>query len=187
YYSEREMDNGYQLAIRTDGKEVVASSPVTLGLRFPPFWCDNGFIYSSGMGPFPRFRLFDAKTGAVQPEVLIKGLPPRYQLNAAADCKSVYVSSIHPETQRRRIYRYDVETGKETTVFHGEGGVALSPLPSPDGRWVAVWETLEGSGKSSINLVSTESGTARTLNTSGAIAFGYSWTPDSKRLMYARN
>ncbi|MEK7403741.1 MAG: hypothetical protein AAB225_01405, partial [Acidobacteriota bacterium] len=133
----------------------------------------------------PRNPLFDPRTGeASPPDVRINGVRPAYQLGFSADCQSVYVSSYSYSTRQRRIYRYELATGKETDLLTDAGDWATGPSVSPDGRWLALHGKLDGGKEWDILLLSTAGGPLRMLDAQSL--WGLSWTPDSKRLMYAR-
>ncbi|MBI4908337.1 MAG: PD40 domain-containing protein [Acidobacteria bacterium] len=183
YHSEREKKARFVVHQR-DGKETVVADPArwTGGLH----WCATGDRLTSWGTPMAnQLQLFDARTGAALPPQPINGLSAPYQLGFSPDCTAVFVSTYSRQTKRRRIYRYDVSTGKQTDILADSGEWATYPRVSPDGRWLALYGRLEGSMETGIVVVSTTGGAPRMLDSK--VQWGHNWTPDSRRLLYARS
>ncbi|MDP2996056.1 MAG: tetratricopeptide repeat protein [Bryobacterales bacterium] len=187
YYSER--DQSSRLVVhRPDGQETVVAEPARW-TEYLPHWCGGGDrLLSWGTPSTRQIRLFDARTGAASPpDLRINGVrAPSWDLGVSPDCQSVYVSSYSGATKQRRIYRYDVSTGKETDLLTDAGeGWSAEPTVSPDGRWLALHGKLEGGKEVSILVLSTAGGPLRMLVP--AERRYHFWTPDSKRLMYVQS
>jgi Tol biopolymer transport system component len=188
YNSER--DNIHRLVIHhSDGKETVVAQPTDRDYLLS--WCGSParLLAWRGLPNRELIRLFDARTGeASPPDLRVKyrgGL--LWQLGVSPDCQSAYVSSYTKATKQRRIYRYDVSTGKETDLLTDAGDMATSTYPtvSPDGRWLALYGKLEGGKESGVLLLSTGGGPPRMLAPTDL--WLHRWTPDSKRLMFVRS
>jgi len=171
YYSDREAGVGHRLVIRhTDGKETVASAAFP-AFAFPPNWCGGD-------------QLFDFTTGEVR-RMLRNTTPLPSQLGISPACGSAYISA-QTDNLGRRIYRYEIATDKETDLLLDRGELATMPLVPPDGKWLALWGRLEGSTKTTVMLLPAQGGSLRALDVDGLNDYGYSWTPDSKRLLVSR-
>ncbi|MBI4909888.1 MAG: PD40 domain-containing protein [Acidobacteria bacterium] len=176
-----------------NGKETVVADPIRWA-AFPFLhWCGNGEgLLSFGTAQPWQVRIFDAQSGdALPPDVSVKGLRDPLQWGTSPDCKTVYVSSRTPYTadpspRKRRIYRYDIATARETDLLIDAGEWATHPSVSPDGRWLALRGKLEGGKESGILVLSASGGPLRMLAPGDDLMF-HSWTPDSKRLMYSRS
>ena len=107
-------------------------------------------------------------------------------MGIAPDCESAYVSNPTADGLKRRIYRYEIATGKETDLLVDGGELARMPLVSPDRHWVAFRGKLEGSATTTVLLLPAQGGSLRALDVNGLNDCGYSWTPDSKRLLLSR-
>jgi Tol biopolymer transport system component len=193
YYSDRDLSKISRLIVRhADGQETVVAQPVNEP-QYPPLWCSGGDRLLSLSTPHGRIiRFFDARTGeAPQPDHHIGSLktmpqPPPiwYQWTTSPDCESIYLSTWIRAEQRRRIYRYDIATGKETEIYSDAGQWAVVPRVSPDGRWLALHGELEGGKDSGLMVVPTAGGTLRMLDPEGSVE--PTWSPDSKHLLYTR-
>jgi len=184
YYSAREGDEIPRIVIqRPAGRETVASR--TFFLSNPVHWCSNNLIATEG----PQRRL-DANTGEVLPVLpaqQVQGLHGPRQFVYSPDCRFAYVSSalnVNSENQRRRIYRNEISTGKETDLLVDRGEWGTMPLVSPDERWLVFHGNLEGATKHSLLLLPIEGGALRALDIDDMQGLG--WTPDSKRLLVSR-
>ena len=194
YYSRREAGDvraTQRLVIRhPDGKEIVVPEPIVPA--FLPHWCQNGeSLTVLGTPSFRQIQFINARTGEPSPAVVQVRTPQgaSYQPALSSDCKSVYFSAHWGESKQRRIFRYDLVTGKESNILTDTGDWATGPTLSPDGRWLAVQGDLPGSEAQGVLLISTETGTARIVAPHPRIrsgTFSVSFTPDSKRVMYAR-
>jgi len=106
----------------------------------------------------------------------------------APDCQSIYYSTYSFTANRRRIYRFDIATGKESELLADDGFFSF-PYASPDGRWLALTGNLPGKGVGLL-VMPTEGGPLRMLDEyasdMGVVSGGVRWTPDSRRLLYAR-
>ncbi|MCC6361997.1 MAG: PD40 domain-containing protein [Bryobacterales bacterium] len=184
YYSEREPNRGQHLVVHRPGTpETVARDPIIH--NHPPQWCNGGERLVVWCTPncFTR-ELFDARTGDAEPPKRINGLTPPYQLGYTSDCNSAYASSYVNGARQRRIFRIDVETGKQTDVLTDRGEWAITPRVSPDGRWLALYGIPEGEKKAGLLVLPAAGGQFRMLDSQAGP--GAVWTPDSKRLMYTR-
>jgi Tol biopolymer transport system component len=94
--------------------------------------------------------------------------------------------NVNSENQRRRIYRNEISTGKETDLLVDRGEAGNMPLVSPDERWLVFHGNLEGSTKHSLLLLPIEGGALRALDIDDMQFPGLGWTPDSKRLLVSR-
>lgn len=184
YYSERDLTRIYRLVVRgVDGKETALPEPVAHPEN-PPQWC-GGDLVRADAGRAIIFRLVDILRGESQPDLTIKRPGASFQLGLSRDCRSVYVSSLKPDTKQRRIYRYDFSTGSETDLLIDGGPWAVRPTVSPDGRWLALLGELEGGNQRGIMVLPTSGGALRMLTTEDPSA--PSWAPDSKHLLYTQN
>ncbi len=182
YYSARQSEGGSQVIVsHADGKETAIS--VRGGFRrWAPHWCGDGQV---AMPESVGHLWYDARTGEKEPERSIQIHGP-YQMNLSPDCQSAYVAGTEDGSRVRRIYRTDLATGKESELLIDKGEIAMSPLVSPDERWVALWGRLNGGTKTTLLVLATDGGSLRELDAEEAGPFRYSWTPDSKRLLISR-
>jgi Tol biopolymer transport system component len=184
YLSRR--DNTSRLVVHhPDGKETVMAEPARYS-GYPPHWCGDGDRLTTWGTPTPlQMQLFDPRTGNASPVEPIKWqFKGSYQVMFSPDCKSAYVSTRVFPAGPRLIFRYDFSTGKETELLTDAGEWATAPRVSPDGRWLALHGNLPGGKASGVLLLSTAGGPLRMLAPGGR---GHGWSPDSKRVMYARS
>jgi Tol biopolymer transport system component len=184
FQSFRDISGESRMVVhRRDGKEVVATENNVWGYQTPA-WCSDSRLLSWGTPRPATRRLYDATTGGVAgPDLEIAGLRPPYQLAYAPDCTSVYVSSYSFETNRRRIYRIDLETRQETDLYSDDAEWSLAPSVSPDGKWLALVGRLVRGGPVGVLLMPPSGGTPRMLATKSGDDV-LSWTPDSKHVFY---
>lgn len=199
YYSRR-GDGDPAMAERLvvhwqDGKETAVPQPVR-GTSRLPHWCNTNGLIAHGTPSVWEEQIFNARTGEAFPAVA-RSRGPKDALSATAfspDCKSVYFSARWLSPLRRRIYRQDLATGKETELWADDSSdyPAGAPYVSPDGRWLALHGSLPGGKAYGILILSTQGGALRLLDgyatsRSGINRWtGITWTPDSKRLLYSR-
>lgn len=186
YVSFRDISGKSRFVVRgNDGSEVV-STESNMWDDQTPTWCSDSRLLSWGT-PHPATRhLYDAATGAVAgPDTKITGLRAAYQLGYAPDCRSVYVSARPHGSERREIFRVDVETQQRTDLYSDDAEWSLAPTVSPDGKWLAmIGRTVRG-GPVGVILMSTSGGAPRMLAT-GAGDNVLRWTPDSKHLFFVK-
>ncbi|MCC6394652.1 MAG: PD40 domain-containing protein [Bryobacterales bacterium] len=187
YYSRREPNRGHQLVLHHPGGVETAAKELIIHPQNAPHWCNGGERLLVWCTPNCYTRqLFDAGSGEAEVPTRIDGLTPPYQLGYTPDCNSAFASS-HVRTaqsQQRRIFRVDVETGKQTDVFTDRGEWAVAPRVSPDGHHLALHGVLEGERRAGLLVLPTAGGQLRMLDPRAD--FGAVWTPDSRRLMYTR-
>jgi Tol biopolymer transport system component len=184
YYSNR--DQVSRMVIRQlDGKEIQIAEPVrTTG--HAPQWCNGG---NGVLSAHPvRSRVFDVRTGVGNELLDASGghSTPHDDCDAvfSSDCKSAYYSMYASNPNRRTIFRYDLASGRKTDLYADAGEQADGPLLSPDGKWLALHGKLEGGKDQGILMLSLGERKLRMLDAAGL--WGYAWSADSRRLLYAR-
>lgn len=186
YTSARDINDGNRIVIRTSNeKEAVTSD--TLRWPLSPIWCGSSRLLVQGTPNPSTRRLYDARTGSMaQPDFKIEGLIAPYQLTYSSDCAAAYVSSYSHTTKRRRIYRIDLDTRKETDLYSDDAGWSIVPTVSPDGRWLALVGTLVKGGPYGLLILPTAGGAPRMLTTLSDNNF-LRWTSDSKHIFFVRD
>jgi Tol biopolymer transport system component len=187
YWSNRETGGLSRLVIHHSAAgETVAPRPLGR-FNFPPRWCGAGVIMRGYAMPF------DANTGESLPPLL----PPPgrsaaptssfawgFRAALSADCRLAY--GAHGDDLGRRFYRTEVSTGKETELLVDHGSQVRDLQVSPDGRWLAFYGGMEGGAKNTLMVLPTEGGSLRDLDIDDLHDGGFSWSPDSSRLMVSR-
>lgn len=184
YDSYREISGKGRVVVRgKDGNEVQAPDSIRYDYQ-PPTWCSESRLLSWGTPHPATRRIYDVGNGAIAgSDTQIAGLRPAYQLAYAPDCNSVYVSAHLRESNRRRIYRIDLDTQKETELYSDDAEWSLAPAVSPDGKWLAMVGRLVRGGPAGVLLMSTSGGAPRMLAT-GANDNHLYWAPDSRHIFY---
>lgn len=161
-------------------------TPPGIDQSYPFHWCSGGGRLTQWGTPSRyQVQFLEAQTGTASAAQSIPRLPFPFSLEFSPDCSAVYISQFARETKRRRIYRYDLSTGKETDLLNDGAEWASWPQVSPDGRWLVLFGAVEGRKQNGALLLPTTGGAPRLLDLKGWW-LGPIWTPDSKRLMYAR-
>ena len=192
YFSDREA-NGSRLVIHhPDGTEAVASDLIRADqiryTEFPAHWCGDGErLLAVGARAGGVVRLFDGRTAATLKEQLpvsrLMGPGDSFtHVTFSRDCQSFYLSTGRPQ---RAIIKFVEATGEKSVLLADKGESASEPVLSPDGRWLAMQGKLDGGTETGILLLSTAGGSLRILDVAG-LRWTYKWSPDSKRLLYAR-
>jgi Tol biopolymer transport system component len=84
---------------------------------------------------------------------------------------------------RLNVWRTDFASG-ETRQLTADGEGAGWPVPSPDGRWIAV-ELFRGPDTTNVAVIPASGGTPRPITTKPGQHWAHGWSPDSRRITYA--
>lgn len=177
--------NAYALPV--DGSAATPLTRSTTDAAFPLSYFPNDarMLFTSDKGGDELNHVYvRALDGSV------RDLTPGEKLKADflgwnADGRTFYVTSNARDPEAFDVYAYDAETYDSRIVFQNTG---FSPTEiSPDGRWLAL-DKSNTSADVDIYLADLQSGGAPVLITphQGAVQHGsYTFTPDSKALIYA--
>lgn len=98
----------------------------------------------------------------------------------APDSKSlIYAASDH------KLYHYDMDSGKTTTLAGGEAGNILGARFSPDGKWIA-YSRLDRDLRPHVYVIASTGGPEHHVGNNDLLFSETApyWTPDGKRLLF---
>jgi Tol biopolymer transport system component len=102
------------------------------------------------------------------------------------DAKSILFQTEYVENPLSRnsisqIWRVDLEDGKTTKLFAGDG---VQPCVSPDGKTVLFWGLPLGTGKRELWTIPADGGEPKRLTDDDAVDWNPVWTPDGKGIYF---
>ena len=104
----------------------------------------------------------------------------KHEIQWAPDAKSlIYSASDH------KLYRFDLDSGKTTTIATGEAGNIVGARFSPDGKWVA-FSKLDRDLRPHVYIISSTGGVEHHVGNDDLLFSEThpAWTPDGKRLLF---
>ena len=141
-------------------------------------WSPDGRSVAVGAG------LVDPESGSMTPT----HLGPHNSFVWDPDGRHAFIGRLGGE--RPGIFRADVLTGEETTLYEPPSASVLGNLSlSPDGRWLAFGLALQPTKTAQLLVVSTGGGRPRELfsQANAGVAFGVGeWTRDGRRILFVR-
>ena len=104
----------------------------------------------------------------------------KHEIHWAPDSKAlVYTASDH------KLYRFDLDSGKTTSIASGAAGNVVEPTFSPDGKWIA-FARLDHDVRPHVYVISSTGGEEHHVGNDDLLFSETSpvWTPDGKRLLF---
>jgi len=178
-----------------DARTGVARELQT-SVRFPmrPQWVDHGAsVMAIGIGKDETRGLFRIDPQTVEARLFnsLERLEVAYEGVWSPDGRYYFNRYLD---FRRGIFRLDLTTGDRRVLYVPPHGTAIGMeniAISPDGRKLAFHSRNEAEGTSSLMLMSSDGGEARSLfvlKQPESFPFGsFTWTPDSKRILAVRD
>ena len=83
---------------------------------------------------------------------------------------------------RLNVWRTDFESGQTRALTADKEGAGW-PVPSPDGRFVAV-ELFRGPDTTQVSVIPSSGGTPRAITTKPGQHWAHGWSPDARRISY---
>ncbi|HEY6249900.1 MAG TPA: S41 family peptidase [Candidatus Angelobacter sp.] len=104
----------------------------------------------------------------------------KHQIQWAPDSKAlIYGASDH------KLYRFDLDSGKTTSIAAGEAGNIVGAHFSPDGKWIT-FSKLDRDMRPHVYIISSTGGTEHHVGNDDVLFSETTpvWTPDGKRLVF---
>jgi len=167
----------------TGEEKEISPQPGFYGIEWFPDGLSLKVYGEDAEGNRGVFRV-DIKTGAVETILMQTPEVHLHRCYLGHEGKNIYYRSYRVSENLSSIFAYEIYSKKKKEIWSGEGKVE-GPVPSPDGKWLAM-EIYQADGSSShLAVMPIKGGEIRELAESSS-GGEFAWTPDSKQLLFAK-